>query len=313
MPYRVNLARWMHLDYAWLLPTLARLPLQAGQGLAHLRGLLYAAMDYDWRDQALGYPYVRARTRQAMDALSPQTSVARRIYKTALRYLHHSREEWQACLFRRRAMERIQQCSRIDCLDSLQAIHQQGRGVVMVSCHLDSFCLGMVLMGMHGLPVNVINTVMIEDPRIHPTVRRFFQNKYRAMEHRMGGRMPYYQTEMPYFYDVLKAGQIVVLMGDIPGSKSDCRIDWLGKPFRLPLGAWHMARQTDSLITAFVCLHEGPGRYRIVMPPPVEIDPQSPENTLKPLYAFMEDWIRRYPERWISADLLTTYETTGTK
>jgi lauroyl/myristoyl acyltransferase len=165
----------------------------------------------------------------------------------------------------------------------------------------------MVLMGMHDLPVTVVNTVMIEDASIHPAVRHFFQTKYRAMENRMNGRMPYYQTEMPYFYKVLEKGEIVVLMGDIPGSRSDYWINWLGRPFRMPLGAWHMAKKTNSLITSFVCVHEGIGRYRVIMMPLREIDPDSPERTLVPLYEFMENCIRQYPERWISADLLPGY------
>ncbi len=308
MPHEIDLAPWIHIDYKHILPATARLPLWLGHSIAWLRGLIYAIVNFDWRDHAIGYSYVRSRTRQAMDILLPSAATSRRFYNTTLRYIHHSREEWQACLFGHDVMNRIKLHSNIDHLDLLKACHQNRRGLVLVSCHLDSFCLGMVLMGMHGLPVNVINTAMIEDSRIHPAVRQFFQRKYRAMEHRMQGRMPYYQSEMPYFEKSLNAGQIVVLMGDIPGTKSDCWINWLGRSFRMPLGAWHMARRTNSLISAFVCIHEGIGRYRVVMLPPREIDPKSPKDTCKPLYSFMESWIRQYPERWISSDLLPGYE-----
>jgi lauroyl/myristoyl acyltransferase len=206
-------------------------------------------------------------------------------------------------------MLEIAENSRIDCLDHLLAHKRDGKGLVLVSCHFDSFCMGMVLMGMKGLKVNVINTAMIEDQRIQKDVRNFFQKKYRAMESRMNGRMPYYQTEMNYFYRVLEKGEIVTLMGDIPGSRSTLSLNFLGKGFKVPLGAWNLARKTGSLVGAYVCIRESLGKYRVVCIPPYAPDPDDPLKTLKPVYSFMEAWISKYPHRWVSSDLLPGYHT----
>ena len=294
-------------DYRHGLPWMSCLPLEIGQRIAEARGLAHAAMDYDWRSVAIGFRYIRSRTWQAMGMIRPEKGRLWKMVKTAQRFVHNSREEWQACLFSRDVMGKINRQSKVEGIEGLLAIQASGRGMVMVGCHLDSFCMGMVLMGMKGLRVNVINTIGIEDERIHPDVRAFYQKKYRAMERRMNGRMEYHETNMAYFYEALERGETVCLMGDVPGSKSDVFIPFLGTWLRMPVGAWHMAKRTGSLVGGFVCIHEGVGRYRVVNLPPREIDLQSPQKTLIPIYRFLEDSIRRMPDRWVAADLLPAY------
>lgn len=295
-------------DYKIVLPFLGSLPLAAGQALSMGRGLVQAAFDYDWRSIAVGFPYIRQRTYAAMGMIRPEKGRLWKAVKTAQRFLHNSKEEWQACLFGRDAvMRRIAADSTVEGIEELRDLQRQGRGVVLVGCHLDSFCMGMVLMGMMGLRVHIINTAAIEDERIHPEVRAFFQKKYRAMERLLNGLMAYHETDMAHFYRALERGETVCLMGDVPGSKSDVFIPFLGARLRMPVGAWHMAKRTGALVGGFVALHEGVGRYRVVMHMPQEIDPQSPEKTLIPIYRFLEWWLRKLPERWVSADLLPAY------
>lgn len=308
MRFSEKAARWLQAaDFECLLPVISRLPLSAGQAVSQARGMIHGYLDYDWRSMALRFPYVRERTRQAMAMIQPDAGENFYRAATLKRFIHNSREEWQACLFGRRVMTEIAGRSVVEGIESLKRNQEAGRGMVMVSCHFDSFCMGMVLMGMQGLRVNVINTSAIEDPRIHPSVRRFFKRKYQWMEWHMGGKMVYHEVDMPFFYRALEKGQTVALMGDIPGSKSNVYIPFLNVPFKMPVGAWHMALKTNSLVGAFMCVHEGIGKYRVICLPPVEIDPVSPLNTLKPVYEFMEAQIRRMPERWVAADLLPAY------
>ena len=296
------------IDYRILLPTMARMPLGLGENLAKVRGILRAALDYEWRSMALRQRFVRKNTYEAMRIILPDAGRRKWISATLRRFIHNSREEWQACLFGRKVMSTIAQRSSVQGIDELLKIQEQGRGLIMVSCHFDSFCMGMVLFGMKGLRINVISTSMYEDPRIHPAVRAFFNRKYRAMEYHMGGKMVYHQVDLPFFYRALERGETVALMGDIPGSKSNVFIPFLGKSFRMPLGAWHMAKKTGSVLGAFVCLHQSHGRYRVICLPPKEIDPTSPRNTMEPIYGFLEAWIRKAPERWVAADLLPGYD-----
>ncbi len=308
MPFYAGLDQWIQsIDYKILLPMMARTPLACGEALAAARGVLQAALDYDWRAMTVRRRFVRDRTMKAIQIISPGASRRTMLTGAVRRFMHHSREEWQACLFERGVMEAINRGSVVEGIDHLRSLRDQGRGVVMVSCHFDSFCMGMVIMGMKGLRVNVVNTAMIEDPRIHPAVRAFFKRKYRAMEARMHGRMVYHQVDLPFFYKALENGETVALMGDIPGGKSSIHIPFLGRSFRMPLGAWRMARETGAALGAFICVHRSPGSYKVFCLPPRDIDPDDPVRTMTPIYAYLEQWIRRAPERWVTSDLLPGY------
>lgn len=276
---------------------------------AYVRGLLNYILDYDWRSQAAGFRFVRRQTRKAIQTMVPGLSPWTYGCLTALRFAHNSREEWQAQLFDKPVMKKIQAQSRIVGLDDLLGVQRSGRGIVLVSCHLDSFCMGMVLMGMNGLKIHCVNTrAGVEDPCIHPMVTKFLKAKYANMENLMSGRMEYHETNLSHFYAALEHGEAVALMGDVPGSKSTIYIDFAGKRIQLPLGAWHMAVRTNSLLSAYVCLMDSIGSYTVYTLKPFEPDAQSPEKSLRPAYTFMEDYIRAKPSRWVSSDIMSAYE-----
>jgi len=266
--------------------------------------MVCAVLDYDWRSTAVNVRFVRSRVYGMMQSLSTRTPV----WKVVQRFVNNSLEEWQACLFRHpEKMDRIAQKCHIDHLETYQCLAREKRGIVMVSHHFDSFCMGMVLMGMKGLKVHCINTRGIEAPCIDPVVRSYFQTKYRNMEWLMNGKMPYHEDGMQIFYDKLEQGEMVVLMGDVPGTKTRVRIDFMGKKFRLPLGAWYMATKTNSLLGAYITLGFPGGRYHTVCIPPYAPDPDDPEGALMPIYAFLESWTRACPEKWVASDLLQSY------
>jgi lauroyl/myristoyl acyltransferase len=308
MPFAIKLKRRLqHVDYKIVLPCIAKLPIGFGEYFAKLRGLTQWLLDYDWRGMAIGSISIRVATRKVMRRLLIDEQWPAIETATMKRFINNSREEWQALLFSSKAMRPIAQKCRIDNLQELKRLKAQKQGVVLISCHYDSFCMGMVLFGMQGLRVNVINTVASTDPRIHSAVRDFLYRKYRSMENLMHGKMPFWQTDMDFFYRILNKGEIVTLMGDVPGSKSTVTIPFLGHSFRLPLGAWHLARKTNSLLGAYVCHYQGSGRYWIDSLPCWMPDPEDPIQSLQPAYRFMESRILRYPHRWITADIALSY------
>jgi lauroyl/myristoyl acyltransferase len=309
MPSLAGLGRSVQaVDYGFVLPAVGRLPLGAGAMLSRARGLLQGILDYEWRSMAFGKRFVRTRTLNAADMLLPDSSKWRRIVTTLKRFEHNGREEWQGCLFKRKTiMERIARNSVVQDFDELLKINRQGRGLVMASCHFDSFCMGMALLGLRGVKVNFLASAVVEHPRVHPRVRAFFDLKYSGLGERMGGRTVYWERDISYCRQALERGEMVVVLVDIPGSKSDVCIPFLGKAFRMPLGPWQLARETGSAMGGFVCLYVKPGVYRTVCTGPGDVDPKDPSCTMRPFYSFLEGWIRKAPERWLAADLLPGY------
>lgn len=304
-----NPGRWFErLDFKYILPIIGKMPLPLGLAGAYLRGLINYFLDYDWRSQAVGFPFVRDNTKQAFQILKPGYNSWRYSWLTVQRFMHNSREEWQATLFARSVMNKIKVKSSINGLEEMLALQKAGRGIVIVSIHLDSFCMGMALLGMHGLKIHCVNTKAgVEDPRINPVVTSFLQTKYQNMENLMSGRMEYYETNMQFFYKALEKGETVALMGDVPGSKTTIHLNFAGKKIPMPLGAWKMAVQTKSFLAGYVCLMNGLGKYEVKILKPFEPDPDSPEKSMLPIYNFLEQFIRAYPARWVAADIMAAY------
>jgi lauroyl/myristoyl acyltransferase len=311
MLFGENSGDWIQrIDYGMLLPFMAKLPLSLGEKLAKMRGVIHAITDYDWRSMALRHNYVRTRTYQAMQMLLPQANMFELAFKTAKRFIHNSREEWQGAVFgQQHLMFEIARRSHADGLDELLEIQKQKRGMILMTAHYDSFAMGIALLGMYGLTINGLSSNVVENPRVHPAVRDFFYKKYRNLEnYTRGGKIAHYENNMRFFYHALERGETVVILGDIPGDSRAVPMSFLGKTFKMPLGAWSMAKKTGSLIGAFICSHEKPGTYRIACLSPKEIHPENPVETMLPAYRFLETRIRQAPERWVAAELLPSYE-----
>ncbi len=302
-----KITRWVQrMDYRYLLPAMARLPFSIGVFASYCRGLLQVLVDYDWRSIALGRKYIRSNVYQAMTVLLGSRSKS--IMGTLGRFLHNSRSEYQDCLYiNEQKIEKICQNSKLNGIEDILKAQKEGRGVVLLSCHFDSFIMGMVLLGKKGINVNVLTSSLVEDKRIHPDVINFFTSKYRLMEKYIGGKMVHYETGLDFYYQALDRGESLVIMADVQGGKSDIYIPFLERNLRMPIGAWHMAKKTNSLIGAYMCIYVSPGVYQINFFPLREIDAESPVNTLLPIYAFLEGWIRKMPGRWLAAEHLMNY------
>jgi len=300
------------IDYHSILPAISQLPLPLGQRLAQVRGWLHGLMDYDWRSQAIGQYFVREATQQAMQALMPTAGKKVQLLNTRRRFVHNSREEWESCLFRnQKAIQSIFEKSQVEGLMPLIQAQKEGKGIVLLTCHLDSFCMGIVLMGMSGLRINAVTTSALEDPLVAPVIQRFFQKKIQGMEmHMQGGKLMYHETNLSYFYRALLRGEAVVIQADVPAAPNAdaIKMPFLGAKRRLSAGAQRMAIKTNSLVAAYLCIHQGVGQYKVICTPPKTIDPLCPEQSLEPFYQFLETHIRQFPDRWLAADLFRLYE-----
>jgi lauroyl/myristoyl acyltransferase len=297
-----RIIQWIQrMDYRHGLPIMAKMPFFIGVFASYCRGLLQALTDYDWRSIALGRKYIRSQVYQAMTAL---TGGRPKNVKAVLgRFLHNSRSEYQDSLYLyEKKIEEVCRNSKVNGIEAYVKAQKSGRGIVLLTCHFDSFILGIVLLGKHGLKTNLLSSAVVEDSLVHPDVKTFFYQKYRRMEKFIGGKIIHFETGLDFYYKVLARGEALVIVSDVQGSKTDVLIPFLGRSFRMPVGAWRMAKETNSLVGAYICRYISPGVYQMDFLPPKEIDRECPVNTLSPVYVFFEERIRKNPERWLAAE-----------
>lgn len=295
-------------DFGYFLPLMARLPLGLGKFLSVFRGYVCFIFDYNWKSEAIGFKYIRKGVFKMMKHLNPQKSDLYNWYLTLRRFTYESREEWQALLFAKPIIKKIFSASTFENIDVLNKTDTDKEGLVLVTAHLDSYAMGMVLLGINGTKVNIATNDFFGDERIHEDVSKHYYSKYANMEHLMNGKLLDPSLHKEHLYSSLSKGECVMFVSDVPGSKSTIHIPFVSKKFQMPLGAFHLANKTGSKLAAYVCIYEGLGKYKTVFLPPVEIFPDNPEKTMRPIYEFLESWILKYPDRWMASEIFRDFK-----
>lgn len=298
---RVLTERYHAADFSLLLPLLARLPLPLAYPLAALRGWLHAKLAIDWRAIAFGVdlPRLTAASFRQMLPGSPEEEIVSLVRK---RYMAQAREEFEAHLVMADRAGGLS-CSFLP-REEIFTRRKGGRGLVLLTPHFDSFFLGYTFLCRFGLCCNGMSSSVTNDPRVMPEVQRYYFRKYRALEPQMnGGRILDQEKGLKPFYAMLRRGEVLLVLADLPASPAGVAMqaDFLGARRVLAGGALRMARQTGSDIGAYVCRHMGKGKYRLEFGP---FCSGYDDTALDSIYSFFSDKILETPGCWWGADLL---------
>ena len=297
------LRRVHHLDYAWLLPLLARLPLALAWPLAAWRGWVNGRLGRDWRSVALGTAHVERQTLLGYGQLAPKATPAQRQRWCRQRFAVESRDEFEACWLGARRLGALA-CS-FDAPARALLTQENGRGLVLLTPHFDSFYLGIAFLAQaSGRRFNSMSSAVFRDPRVDPAVTRHFARKYAALEHYLnGGLVPEMENGLRPFYRMLAAKEALVVLGDAPKLPHGAAmtVDFLGGQRELAGGALRLAQRSGSDLGGFVCRCVGPGRYAVQACTP---GPADDPATLARIYALFSQAITAQPGAWWAADLL---------
>jgi lauroyl/myristoyl acyltransferase len=295
--------RWQAVDYGWVLPLMARLPVAMGRWLSACRGRLNARLGRDWAELSLGIHYIGERTAQAAAQLWPALT-PRDVVQD--RYIQSAHEEWHGML--------IQQGRLLDLhldLSALQNMLKQRdkqRGLVVLTAHFDSFIVGMMGLGLCGETTSVTTSNVYKNPQVHPAVQAFFDRKYRAGEHHLGGgRFMHVETSTRSLMKALRRNETLVVVADAPAAANGngLWLSWLGEERKLADGALRMALDSGSQLCAMVCVTDDDGRVRWLCS---DIhDPLTDSDSAAKCFAHLERAILAHPGHWWAAHLLNDY------
>lgn len=79
-------------------------------------------------------------------------------------------------------------------------------GLVLLTPHYESFCLGIAFLGRTGGVVNKMSSSVTQDPRVDPAVQRHCDDKYRGLGNlsRMAGASYGMESGLRPFYRMLE-------------------------------------------------------------------------------------------------------------
>jgi hypothetical protein len=300
------------LEYSTFLKFSASVPLRFGAMLTEARGRWMATYDRDWRSLSLGLHYVKERTSEALSQLGSihatgvkfqqgsQTLTERDLeMQLTDRFIYAAYEEWQAGLI---------QTNRINELiftgqDALSALPKQ---VIYATMHVDSPMLGLVQLGRWGIPLCALSSNVVEDPRVHPAITRFFVSKYLHMAtHWHGGRCMHKESEMGAFVRAAKEGFSLAVFCDVPGQMQNGKgltVPFLGKPRLMAPVALRLAERLDLPVVGMITRRLSYKDYRIELSAPCY--PTNDQSWIWPIYQFWSDKILENTPAWWASDLL---------
>lgn len=296
-------AAWLHhLDFAWALPWMARLPMGLAYALALGRGKLNAWTGRDWRSMGLGFRHIYRQSLVGYAQLPLDASEAQQHHWRNGRFIAEARDEFEAqWIAARRVPELVCEFMPPDALKSFQG---RNRGLVLLTPHFESFFLGVGFLGRSGEIVNLMSSTVTQDPRVDSAVQQHFKNKYRGLEHYLnGGKVIDMENGLRPFYSILQRHEILVILGDAPvlPQGTSMVVDFLGGTRMLAGGGLRMAQHTGSDIGGFVCVPTGAGGYQLLL---CEPGPADDPSTVERVYAFFSAHILQNPGGWWASDLL---------
>ncbi len=300
-----RLVLWLHhIDYAYCLPVLARLPVSVSFAIGYVRGKLNAALGRDWRSVALGTRHVLRMSLEGYRKLPVLSNKEQQIQWTRQRFEIESREELEGCWV---AAHRLHQLSCT--YQSLERLQQRSRnsrgGLILLTPHMESFFVGVgFLAQIMTTRVNVMSSAVCKDPRLDIAVIQHFQQKYRGLEYYLnGGLVLDMETGLRPFYRMLERQETLVVLADAPVTPQGAAMDveFLGGVRELAGGALRLAQHTQSTLGGFICRYKGMGRYSMEF---CELGSADDPETITKIYRYFSEAILAEPGKWWAADML---------
>lgn len=291
-----------HVDFRWVLPLLASLPLPIGYRLARLRGWINAMTGRDWRSMALGFRHIYHQCFKAYQELSPLSTPAQWHAWRRQRFVAEAMDEYEGALLAKHRLHML------DCKfypTNLENVCvDRERGLLMLTPHFQSFCLGMAFLAKEGVVANAMSSKVTEHTLVDTAVRDHFRRKYQGLQQYFhGGRVLNMEEGVRPFFDMMARGEVLMALADAPPLPNGvvANVQLFGSVRQIAGGNIRMAERYGCDIGGFICRNTGIGQYRLEV---CEPGPATDPETINRIYAFFSQAISADPGGWWASDLL---------
>ncbi len=204
----------------------------------------------------------------------------------------------ELCGLSRRAAGPREVLALVDAAEGVARFRQllaAGRGLVVVTAHLDNWELCGASVAAAGLPVVAV-------------AKRLYFEKYDRMINdlrRRFGMEIVYQDESPRkLLRALRDGKLVALLADQDVPRLDgVFVPFFGRPAYTPSGPAALALASGAEMVLAHTLREGRDRHRLLVSEPIQFERTDKDRAVlegtRAWCALLEETIRRHPEQWV--------------
>jgi KDO2-lipid IV(A) lauroyltransferase len=268
------------LIFGWLTSLIASLPAWLGYGLADL------ATGLHW----LAFPARRHAVLANLATILPRA--ARRDRARIARRMMRSYNRMMFEFFR------LPHVSREELLRSVEVVGREhlakavarGRGVIITSTHLGNWELAGVMVAQLGYALHAVAGVQLN---------RWISGAVREAKSELSITTISPEDGFRKIIRALEHNDPVALVVDGNLYAHGVTVEWFGRPTPFPAGPGVLAQRTGALVLPGYCERLGPGRFRVVIEPP--LDPASFANMAElhqAIAAAAERHIRAHLDQW---------------
>ena len=187
-------------------------------------------------------------------------------------------------------------------LENLDEELSKGRGVILATAHFGAKQLLQVGLGLMGYKLNQIHYHMNEDELSF--VQKKVSQRYRK---EIEKKIPVNFIPSTSFLRVaitsLKNNEILVIAADGIGireymSKGYLSVPFLGEKVLFPSNIVSFAKKTGASILPIFTIRETQSNHRIVIEPPIEVNLEHADRTIRDFIALLEKYVCKYPHLW---------------
>lgn len=299
--------RWlrllMELDYFTVMPALARVSWRAALWWGRRRG------DIRFWGRRVGREAAIANLRHAYGpTLTP--AVARRTIRRVCQTI--TCEECETFFYPALTRETFERFITVEGRANLDAALSGGKGTIVFTSHYGSFCLAIIALARLGYPMNVVaRSLEPDDNPMNDVVRRYGEGKVAELERICG--TPFILAGKPGAMErirgALAAGEVVYMLLDGPPelARHRTRVQFLGHPAELPLGAEYIASETGAALVPFTVRRKGDGFGHTCILGPRVPGPEAGAGTLQRCAEALEREIRVDPSQFFMWEFMRSF------
>lgn len=190
--------------------------------------------------------------------------------------------------------EYIKKIVKIEGRENIDMALANGKGVIMMAGHIGNWELGGSVVAVMGYPISAVVL-----PHRNKKIDAFFRNQ------RLIGRFTSIDigAAVKECYRVLRANELLALLGDRDFTKNGLTLDFFGKSTLFPKGPAAFSYRLGSAIIPTLIVRQPDDTFLMTFEAPIYADRKKPEDeavleTCARCAAIIESYVRRYPTQW---------------
>jgi lauroyl/myristoyl acyltransferase len=271
------LSRW---SFARASALLARMPLRFGYALAN---------GFAWPHYLL-FPERRRAVASNLSVMLPAATAAQRRRATRGVMAAYKRMLFEFFRLPRLTREALLANVELDGFEHITRALERGRGVILSSSHIGNWELGAVVIALHGHRLHAVAGVQLG---------RWFSGAVRDAKSDLAVLTVAPADSYRKLFRALGHNDIVALMVDGNIFSHGTPVPFFGREANWPAGPGVLAKRTGAPVVCGYCERLAPGRFRIVLEPPLEPEEfPTPEELNRAIAATTERHIAGHVEQW---------------